>query len=935
MKSQMKAIFSQVVDKNQKGIFSFLDLKELFSFSDSFDFQTSSQSFAFRALTLARHLAKFIIDDDGDLILDRVDYCIEQLKIAPFVLAPNNSNDTLIVSHLKFILTHLSQDKKIHHRIKKISLPLCHKKAEEIVRQTLLLNDGIKLTKADVKRACLCALFCPLRQSVGSCFATAPALMVQQNYPLLFLEDLDQLLSSGSLIRSFAGVQYVVPLNTANAIGELKKGIDLIDLNRLILLPSLIRAFESSGLVDSLDPLDKKQEKIQKIIFPYLEKRTVFNIYELIDRALLDHFELKEEDFISQKRLEKTEVFSQSSYHPQGLMYQHSEKKDHIKKYNEAKKRGISAFLSTTQCSLLLSWEFTLASLCDVKLEFTKWNLYFSLGFSSEEKEGVGGFLYFEIESRLKNANKLLEKYNEEVEIASNKLRTVEAVLYRTHNSLEETRLRLEAQAYANSVQNFLIERDQVYKKAQGYASLYSYLINQYMDLLQDHFQEVYDAEMMDFPMFDYNDTPAGFRLVYTHGRKDPLQWSAIENESEFIDALRSFFIATESKVIADFDNELVRPEIADIITMIIQHVQTKTFIDECLKRVSKTHEKVLTGSAKEFKDKIMQKPWGYISGGTIETVLKTYFKILKTPTKKEKLIENGSDLFFFLVEMMKSLDFEIKKEVIENSRTSFLIFNDLHVCLFYPGWEFFKNGWYTEKDPNSWLMTHLIGPCESFISKITIDTAYQKILIEKYLASFPKSVVDQVISSFFPTEKSFAIHEFKNQLISILKSVFKTSHTLPNLDGFFYKSLLLQRKPLKEHALEVLENLIFIDEEKKSKATACLQNMRFNDRMCARDFQDLIKTCVLVAYDSVCLPFDYHEKIIQEMEKLGLIYPRPILFADTNWPCYYLGFLVNPTTVELEIWRFDFVTLEGQPMNEWPIQGSLWSVFLERLTGI
>ncbi len=59
------------------------------------------------------------------------------------------------------------------------------------------LDVEVELTDRHVICAILSALLCPLRQSVGSCFATAPAILVHEEQLELFLDDMQQLLYKG------------------------------------------------------------------------------------------------------------------------------------------------------------------------------------------------------------------------------------------------------------------------------------------------------------------------------------------------------------------------------------------------------------------------------------------------------------------------------------------------------------------------------------------------------------------------------------------------------------------------------------------------------------------------------------------------------------------------------------------------------------------
>lgn len=73
-------------------------------------------------------------------------------------------------------------------------------------------------------------MFSYLRQDVGSCFATAFAILVHQEYPSLFIKDIDDLLTSGKLTRIIGTREISVPMNLSGCIGELFKPLRVLDL---------------------------------------------------------------------------------------------------------------------------------------------------------------------------------------------------------------------------------------------------------------------------------------------------------------------------------------------------------------------------------------------------------------------------------------------------------------------------------------------------------------------------------------------------------------------------------------------------------------------------------------------------------------------------------------------------------------------------------
>ena len=105
----------------------------------------------------------------------------------------------------------LESNKDLVRQLKKLTRPLSNKWAEELIRQTLQLPPNMPLTDAHTRQAVLAAWLCYLRQNVGSCFATAPAEIVHEEQPELFLQDMLDLISTGRLRRTFGGIENSVP----------------------------------------------------------------------------------------------------------------------------------------------------------------------------------------------------------------------------------------------------------------------------------------------------------------------------------------------------------------------------------------------------------------------------------------------------------------------------------------------------------------------------------------------------------------------------------------------------------------------------------------------------------------------------------------------------------------------------------------------------
>ena len=102
-----------------------------------FDLSPIQDSFLFRSRYLGLRLAHLLIDEEGELQRDFLVKCIRDLEGSFFSLGPRREGDSPIYEHLLICLKALEEDKEVWGWIRKLSPPLCHKQAEEVIRQTL------------------------------------------------------------------------------------------------------------------------------------------------------------------------------------------------------------------------------------------------------------------------------------------------------------------------------------------------------------------------------------------------------------------------------------------------------------------------------------------------------------------------------------------------------------------------------------------------------------------------------------------------------------------------------------------------------------------------------------------------------------------------------------------------------------------------------
>ncbi|MBS0655746.1 MAG: hypothetical protein JSR46_08210, partial [Verrucomicrobia bacterium] len=203
---------------------------EFDSLSHSLDRTQIQESCSVRNVIKTRQIATKVIGDDGEIRADNLDACIAAMKKNLYSLAPVRYVDAVRDEHILRVLQQLRDDKEAARLLRYMTRPVSNRLAEQVVRDTLLLASSVPVTDVHVRRACLSAWLCSLRQSLGSCFATAPAIIIQQEQPRSFLRDMDEMMNTGRMKRTYAGVEHSVPMSITWGNGDLRKAL-ILDSN--------------------------------------------------------------------------------------------------------------------------------------------------------------------------------------------------------------------------------------------------------------------------------------------------------------------------------------------------------------------------------------------------------------------------------------------------------------------------------------------------------------------------------------------------------------------------------------------------------------------------------------------------------------------------------------------------------------------------------
>lgn len=908
---------------------------ELSIAADKADLQ---ESVSIRNALKAKRIANLVIDEKGFINQDVLKKFITSFKKHCYFLGKEREHDHKRNRHILKALESLDASKELKMALQHISKPAMHKVAEDMIRKTLGLLSNTVLTDAHARRATLSSWLTYLRQAVGSCFATAPAIIVHDEQPLQFFKDINELFATGKLKRTFSGQEYTVPLCVSSGKGGLNKPVHIIKeielaSRDLAESPNLIAAFELSGIFPS--DAEVKPEHLYPLIVKALNQEAggAFGIYtsseSLIRKMLLLHFEITEKDI--------TDFESR----PQGmihgsLMMQVTKSAKSSKGKNDAVSGFLTAFESAKwgfkslgENALLRVWEYTLASFAETKAEFSRWNLYSSLGFSHEEEGGIGQCLHQYLQTKLTVLNREVENLQIEYEQMYAHIKMLESRMRHASSEDEIKWVRTEWQARSNEMNSVLELRDKAHGRAKRCAAMFELLISYYIDLFPTYFQEVYDPEIGGIAASIYDDTPAGFRLLYKHGRTNSALWTYIHNHNEFIDCLVSFFVAVERELNHEPDFTGAEQDLSEITSAIVAHVRSERFIETAFFRMAKAHGTRCPEKPLEHLEMIEKKPWIYTSGGNFITLTSVYFSRDEKPQIVKRWVESPMELLVFLADNLKKVPYKILEEYVLDPTKSFLIHSPTHAFLLKPGSKAFKKAWDTEEFTFTWIRDQLVAPQERFVDNILLNQDMMAFFAKRFSERLLAHHKHLFLKRFGDIRGSMTVRDFRNHI----------SHSMNKDPGFMVDrrevlresqmdTILFEELPLfptyklKERVERILKRMTALSENEKNEALRILEDRQASVSrdivMGSRQLLDIVSGLILLATKKTSFEENVQYAIKEIMESEGYSFPWPIIFADTNWARDMFAFVVNPGSSKLELWRTDDLCLTGEPMHYW-----------------
>lgn len=897
------------------------------------------ESCAVRNVLRTRRLANLLITDKGELNTPLIPKVTAHLKSHLYSLGPHRQHDAKRQEQILRVLEHLQENKELVRLLKLISKPYSHKFADQIIRDTLQLPHNTVVTDAHARRAALSAWMCYLRQSVGSCFATAPAIIVHDDQPEQMLIDINELMGTGRLKRTFGGVEYSVPLSASWGGGDLKRPLTFAfqeegQQKEPWYSPGMIAAFEGCGLVDHALHLKERILNVKKLITAtYATKKNlhgpIFSTPEdLIKRVLMQHFQLTPQDLIDFENRPQGMIQG-------GLMMQVAQttgnmggKGQACVNFYQQCENGAKAFKGLADNALLKSWEYTIASFAETKSEFTRWNLYSSLGLGAGEVGGIGQCLYDITKRKLEQFNDKVQRLQTEYETVYSQVKYLEGRIRGASTEKEVAWIKAEWQSKVNEFHTLEEVRDKANRKAHRFANLFNELIEKYDLLFPNYFQEVYDADMHDVGVGPYDDSPAGFRLLFKHGRANTSQWTPIKNLNEFIDALVAFFTATEPEIVGSQGMEGFQQELGEFVTAIVNHVKTREFQETAFYRMAAAHQGRVVNNPLENLDKIDKKPWVYTSGGTMATLVSCYWKREQKPTEVTRWVENPTELLVFLVDTMKQLPPKLLDEMTTATKKSLLMHSPTHAFLLKPGDCLFKDAWTKDAYTYTWIRDNFINPMEKFWENIVLHEEMMSALIDALQNKVPDNFKPYFRKVFSHIQGPMKPYQFRQHLLETmdkergLRNGTNRVLSSDDIDSVLYSMLpFTYMYDLNERVTEVLGKLQLPPEmrERAINTYKLFSSHVGNSRVISSErLQEICKATLCVAMEETSSDIDLHRGVLKACRELHYASPSPMLFADSNWVKDEFGFVVNPGNGRFELWRLDCLGSAGFPMSHW-----------------
>lgn len=875
-----------------------LEIEEEQRLSEALEITGIHHPMQFRFLWRSRKIAKHLISVHGDWGEQQAQHLLKVLEQEGCFTYPLSPREKEHFCHIKKVVSFIQEHKEAQLFLKRLTLPLAHPFVEKMIRWSLLYPKEKKIAAEDVRESVLAAVLNPLSQSVGSCFATAPLILLQLENPLAVLEDLYDLVTTGRIKRVIEGKEYKVPMSIKVGFGDIRKPLLHMDIAKL--LPSLACAFQ-----------------IAKIPFPTTSKIFPCSIEEFLFASALKDPSITKEDI---EALQRQEV---APPNPFKVVSKKEVARGHLLQESQDSLEELKGlFKSYTEHPLLKVWEYTIASFSDFKEEFYKWNLFASIGFDHQEPGGLGELLHQLIGVRLEEENGKIREYEEELLAAQDQMRVVETLLRNAASEDKIRRLKAELMAKEHHFYSCRDMRDKAVKDAEYCSQFFNFFIDQFLFLFPQYFQELYDPEMYGSAYDVYEDMPAGFRVVYKHGRYDPSLWTAIETKEQYVNSLVDFVYMVEPQMITVCEWEKGKEAIPEINREIVQYFQGEVFIQNASARITKMHQEVMKGVKTHIPTRT---PWAYTSGGSLPSLLKAYFGFQNDLVTEEITTSSIKDLGIFLVDLLKDSPQKMTQASSKRLNTGLLMTSPTHAFTLRPAAPGLKEAWEDRGNTHTWFRDQIFESQKSFYDRIVLSPKEQSFLVNVWSSGKKKASLYETLH----------ISTFSEKMSSDLQQAYDGTWHHFVRKAFPLVAIDDALSLAKEAALSMEKNLrrkFTIDQHFLQEVLALKEER--GGFLLFVEFFALLESIVLPQLAGAMQSYPLVKKALASLHQLP---PDPFTFADTNWPMDYFAVLYTAASRRFDLWRIDLTGFIGEPMLSWRHlfegkKGHTWTVYTNRL---
>ena len=872
-------------------------------------------------LSIARKLASYILNDQGDFEADKIVESIQLLTKYLYPLGPHRQEEGPAREHILKMLEFLRDNQEIKNRFRRFFVP-SYARVQDLIRNTLALPMNETITVRHVRESVLVSLFTYLRQDVGSCFATALAILVHREYPLLFIRDLEDLLSSGKISRIVGDREITVPINLLLCIGDLFKPIRVMDLYpnpvaTLAAAPDIQAAFAVSGVFPTTGDIAKEVQELLANEYIYQKVQDIHGTitpHDVIQGSLLHYYQVSPsvvQSVVLEEGLRSKDWGLSSS---EVLLSASSQQ---VLNYLQAYEQAKWGFIRDTQNVLLKSWEYTLATLADVSQATTTKHLQIALGWNSEDEYGlreiIRNFLAEEVATTQAFVGKCEQTYQE----AKAQLEYVESRMRNPINKQDSQILAMDHMRFRQELNQALQDWNAAQEKLKKMVTLPDFLSSFYLREMPTYFRSVYDAFIREFSGH-YEDVPAGFRILFTYGRSHPNTWEPIYSIEDFVRALTEFFTSTEGDLLAKHNASGLEKEISILLHRMVSALHEPRFQKAAMERILKAYNCLIPEEILQHLDQVTHTPWVYVSGGTITTLIGDYFENPQPLSKLEKMPADPHELAAFFADALKDLP-EAVKDYLEDGEHALLAAAPSHVFSVTAGATLFKDAWTNDWYSYTWLRDVWVSKHQAFLKHTIFDKAAIYAFITRFCSRY---YLQELVQDFvyFCDDLSLSIPELYAKSVRFFQAHFNDEKVLVTLQRYVASQLVQEAPYISEQRLpEIIQDLssyLGVSSRISYERFASLleDNVEKHSLLSSTDLRHLYKGLLMAGYQRAYHEEDLSMRLIAAMRYHGFAYPAPLLFGDTNWAYRYFGFILHPGTQEIDLWDFNYLGLAGQP---------------------